>query len=140
MGKESKSDAGELLLEGTFYKGTRHSDFVVKRKIFLFEDQLWTLHPDKPYNEYKSWCLDNECTLQPASVLQFAAIQKLIRPPKKWTAVAAFQGRGEPVELYCFRIVWPKHHAKLLLGFDNKQEAEKWHMQIGAQIKFVHER
>lgn len=127
-------------LQGLFYKGTRHSDFVVRRQISVCEDRLCTLHPDKSSRGYKSWYLDSECRLQPSDAKDITRHQKLIRPPRKWTAVAAFQGRGEPIELFCFKVVWPKHHAKLLLGFADQVEAQLWHAQIQEQIKFVYER
>jgi hypothetical protein len=134
------ASAPEVVLSGFIFKGTRHSDFVVKRQVFLFRDKLWTLHPGKSAREHKSWYLDGACTLSPPAPDAIATAQKLVRPPRKWTAVAAFQGRGQPVELFTLRVAWPTHHARLLLGFEQRSEAERWHAQIAEQIRFVHAR
>ncbi|KAG2431059.1 hypothetical protein HYH02_013490 [Chlamydomonas schloesseri] len=128
------SDMSALVLEGKVYKGTR-TGLVVERLVSLFQDRCTTYHDPVSKTDARTWLLDRNCEVKPATAGELAPKRRGVRPKGKWAITAAVAGVDTYIDLYEFTIDWPASWAAsgyttLDLGFSDREEAVRWHNAV----------
>lgn len=90
-----------LLREGHVHKETAHSDFVVRRKLHLFQEgKCITYHDwDDDPNNKRSWYFSPQSELLPAKASEISPSKKLLRPPKTWAITAIAKSNCKAMQL-----------------------------------------
>ncbi|KAG2425268.1 hypothetical protein HXX76_013850 [Chlamydomonas incerta] len=128
------SDLSALVLEGKAYKGTR-TGLVVERLVGLYQDRCTTYHDPVSKTDARTWLLDRNCVVKPATAGELGPKRRGVRPKGKWAITAAVQGVDTYIDLYEFTIDWPASWAAsgyttLDLGFGDREEAVRWHNAV----------
>eukprot|EP00775_Hariotina_reticulata_P012049 gene12049-12191_t len=115
-----------LVITGDVYKQTIVADYVVKRYVRLYRDRFITSRHDNP-DEQRVFLFDHAARLVPADRALIERRKRHIRPPGvgSMTALAAIRGKGQPVQLWSFKLDASEYSFKFC--FEDQATAYKWH-------------